>query len=264
MQQLAEDDLKQIQIEILDVVATFCKEHGIRYWIDSGTLLGSIRHKGYIPWDDDIDIGMLRPDYERFKELFNAENSRYQLICNDLDPTCIYPFAKVLDTQTVLYEPDEEHGVQTCINIDIFIYDNAPDDDAECKRMYDARDRYVMLNLLQNRLIGTHSLSKDIVKFVGYHVLRHFPVACFATKVVENAKSYDVVETGYVGNFTAVSRIKVSKHVFDSFITGEFEGKYYNIPVGYDEWLTAFYGDYMQLPPAEKRVAHHMYVAYKL
>ena len=66
MKQVTGEQLKKIQLEILDVVTQFCDANGIRYWLDSGTLLGAIRHKGYIPWDDDVDLGMLREDYERF------------------------------------------------------------------------------------------------------------------------------------------------------------------------------------------------------
>ena len=77
MRKVELEELRKIQISILDVVADFCEKHKINYWIDSGTLLGAIRHKGYIPWDDDIDIGMLREDYDKFKKLFNQYNDRY-------------------------------------------------------------------------------------------------------------------------------------------------------------------------------------------
>ena len=75
------DEVKQIQLEILDVVADFCSRNQIQYWIDSGTLLGAIRHHGYIPWDDDIDVGMLREDYDRFSELFNQMDWKYKFVC---------------------------------------------------------------------------------------------------------------------------------------------------------------------------------------
>ena len=80
MREILLDELKKTQIEILDVVDTFCRENNINYWLDSGTLLGAIRHGGYIPWDDDIDIGMLRKDYDIFLKKFNEKNERYRKI----------------------------------------------------------------------------------------------------------------------------------------------------------------------------------------
>ena len=80
MKQVTGEQLKKIQLEILDVVTQFCDANGIRYWLDSGTLLGAIRHKGYIPWDDDVDLGMLREDYERFLSIFNKSNDRYRAV----------------------------------------------------------------------------------------------------------------------------------------------------------------------------------------
>ena len=76
MREINTEELKKIQVEILDVMSQFCEKHGIQYWLDWGTLLGAIRHKGYIPWDDDVDTGMLRKDYDIFMKLFNEENDR--------------------------------------------------------------------------------------------------------------------------------------------------------------------------------------------
>ena len=81
MKNISVEELKSVQIAILDVVSKYCDEHGIRYWLDGGTLLGAVRHKGYIPWDDDIDLGMLRPDFDRFIHEFNRYDSRYVVGC---------------------------------------------------------------------------------------------------------------------------------------------------------------------------------------
>lgn len=261
MKKLNVEDMKKIQIGILDVVVDFCEKNEIHYWLDSGTLLGAIRHEGYIPWDDDIDIGMLRPDFDRFMNTFNKNNDRYLFICRELDKKCPYPYGKVLDTETVLYEPDE-NGIRSSVNIDVFVYDNAPDDENECKKMYDCRDRYSMLNALQNRMIGTSGGIKTIVKEIGFWVLKYFPEGYFAKKIVDNSKKYANQDTRTVGNFTSVSRIVGEKAIFSSFTKVKFEGKEYSAPKGYKQWLTCFYGDYMQLPPEEKRVSHHMFKAY--
>lgn len=261
LKRLSVEETKHIQMEILDAVAVFCERHGIHYWLNCGTLLGAIRHKGYIPWDDDIDIGMMRKDFDKFIKTFNNENSRYKLICNELDPSCVYPYGKVLDTDTVLFEPDER-GIKNCINIDVFVYDNAPDDLKERERMYYLRDRYTILNMLQNRMIGTHGIVKDMVKFIGYWGLKFFPRGYFASLVVKNSKRFADKETEGVGDFTSIYRMYCGKEAFSSFLKVEFEGKIYDAPIGYDTLLTAFYGDYMKLPPKELQVSHHLFKAY--
>lgn len=264
MQQVFGQELKKIQLEILDIVAEFCQQNQIQYWLDSGTLLGAIRHKGYIPWDDDIDLGMLRKDYDRFSELFNRENSRYKFICVENTPSFYLPHGKVCDTTTLLYEPDE-NGYRSAINIDIFVYDNAPDCDAVVSKMYDIRDSLRKKHWYQSMPVPkTDSFIKRTLKHLRQTVYRIRYPKNLVLKMVSNSKRYALFETKRVGNFTAFTRMSCDKRVFDSFIDVEFEGKKYKAPVGYDEWLRSFYGDYMTLPPEEKRVSHHSYVAYLL
>lgn len=260
MKQLDNEAVKKIQLEILSVVDAFCKENGIQYWLDSGTLLGAIRHKGYIPWDDDVDIGMLRDDFDAFIATFNVQNSRYQVICNEVKKDCYYPFAKVLDTHTVLYEPDE-NGLKLSINIDIFVYD-VTYGGKRAEKQYGRRDLFAKLNVLQFLYYPSKNCFKQIAKSLIHQGLKLFPKGYFASQIVRNSKKYMHTDAHMVGNFTAMSRILCDKNVFDSFVLKKFEGKEYPVPVGYDKWLTAFYGDYMQLPPIEKRVTHHSYKAF--
>lgn len=262
MREILLDELKDRQIAILDVVDAFCRENNINYWLDSGTLLGAIRHGGYIPWDDDIDIGMLRPDYDRFLAMFNKLNKQYQVFSVENDINFPYPFGKVLDTHTVLYEPNEQ-GVKLAINIDIFVYDNAPEDDKLVERMYRKRDfynkiYYFLLYKTKLRNAGKVGFVKNSIKAICGKVS-----PCFiCRKIVRNSKKYSTQNTSWVGNFLAATKIKASKEIFDSFVEVEFEGKKYKAPAGWDQWLTCFYKNYMELPPIEKRVSHHLFKAY--
>lgn len=262
MRKLQLEEVKKIQMSILDFVATFCDNNGIQYWVDSGTLIGAIRHKGYIPWDDDIDIGMLREDYNKFSKMFNCNNDRYKFVCLENTPGFYLPHGKVCDTSTVLYEPDEA-GYKLSVNIDVFVYDNAPDSDSELKKMYDVRDRLRKIHTIQNLPVyDSGSLLKNCLKHIRKIFYKTFyPKDCIE-RMILNAKKHSLSETTRVGNFTACTRMACNKRVFDSFIDVEFEGKKYKAPVGYDEWLTSFYGDYMALPPKEKQVSHHRYMAY--
>lgn len=262
MRRINETELKKTQLDILDKVASFCEDNSIYYWLDCGTLLGAIRHNGYIPWDDDIDIGMLRPDFDRFIRMFNGTDSRYKVYCIDTTPNFFYMYAKVLDTETVLYEPDE-NGVKISINIDVFVYDNAPDDDKQLKSAFDKRDFYrdaSVLRTLNNKPSGSFA-RRSFIRILRV-LLKPFPKNFFIRKMSANAKKYNSTETKRVGNFSSHTRTCCDKSVFDSFIYHDFEGRRYKIPIGYDEWLKSFYGDYMKLPPVEKRVSHHKFVAY--
>lgn len=263
MKQLDSEGLKKIQIEILDVVTDFCDKNNIKYGLYAGTLLGAVRHKGYIPWDDDIDIVMLREDYDKFMALFNLSNERYRFMCIENNKNCHVPFGKVLDTNTVLYEPDIE-GDKLAVNIDIFIYDNAPDNDKQAQKMFDTRD------YLRSRISYTNSScinnEDSIIKKAMKKLLKLYFTMLgrerILLKMVKNSKKYANKDKKKVGSFTEFSRVVCDKDIFGDFVYLEFEGKMYKAPVGWDKLLTALYADYMTLPPKEKQVTHHSFVAY--
>lgn len=264
MRPILREELKQRQIEILDAVASFCEENEISYWIDCGTLLGAIRHKGYIPWDDDIDIGMLRPDFERFAQLFNQSSKRFYFSSIDYDENFLYSHGKVMDRETVLYEPDRK-GIKLAVNVDIFVYDNAPDSEILLKKQYDKRDKYRKLHGVRVWRLRPNGnfIRRCAVRFMRI-LVKPFPKNYFMKKISAISKMYQDSDTKRVGDFTSFTRMTCDKSVFDSFTYAEFEGKQYRIPQGYDEWLKAFYGDYLQLPPEEERVTHHSFEAYVL
>lgn len=255
-------ELKHIQNEILDVFAEFCVQNDLHYWIDCGTLLGAVRHKGYIPWDDDIDVGMLRKDYEKLIALFNnSRKGRYLFKSIETDKDYPFAFGKILDTSTVMYEPDKK-GIRHSINIDVFPYDDAPDDKRRLKRMYLRRDVYKSLRLMQLGILKPNgSILKQMSIKIISNVLKIFPQNFFTKKILNNAKRYDG-KNNYVGDFTSTGYIYCDKAIFSSFVQLEFEGRWYSAPVGYDKWLKSMYGDYMRLPPEEERVSNHFFIAY--
>ncbi len=266
MSEIKLDELKKIQLDILVFIDDFCEKNNINYWIDCGTLLGAVRHKGYIPWDDDIDIGMLREDYDKFMKIFNncCNNSKYKFISYETDKNWPFPFGKVLDITTILYEPDKKHGMESSVYVDVFPYDNAPDDKKEIYNMFKKRDLYTKLMKLQ-RFSSFYVEKKNKYNFIRYpfHILMQvFPDDFFVRKSIKLSKKCISEKTKYVGNFTSFSKQYCNKSVFSSFIKLEFEGKKFNAPIGYDEWLKSFYGDYMKLPPVEKQISHHRYEAY--
>lgn len=261
MKRLSIEECKVIQTAILDEVAAFCEKNQINYWLDNGTLLGAIRHKGYIPWDDDIDIGMLREDYDRFLATFNRSSGRYKAYSIENNEEFLYPHAKVLDTETVLYEPDE-NGLKLSVNIDIFVYDHAPQSEKKTRHMYRMRDFYRTLFEVREFCKPKGPIPRKIAIQSLIWGTKLLPARFYIKQMVRNSKKYHLVQTGYVGNFMSYSQVCCPIDIFQSFIDVEFEGKFYKAPIGYDAWLRAFYSDYMQLPPVEKRVSHHSYIAY--
>lgn len=258
------DELKEIQYNILCYVDNFCRKNKINYWLDCGTLIGAIRHKGFIPWDDDIDIGMLRKDYDKFMKLFNLEGSKYKFYSIENNKKFYYPIGKVLDTSTILFEPDEK-GLKLNINIDVFVYDNAPDDEVELNKMFRIRDFNSKMKNIQffNKSFCKSSFIKEILRYILNKILYFFPKTFFLEKMIKNSKKYNNKQTKKVGNFVGLDKFVCDKDVFNEFIDVSFEGRKFKAPAGYDKWLRSNYKDYMKLPPVEKRVPHHKFVAYK-
>lgn len=269
MRQIDVEELKRIQLEIIDVVMKFCDENNISCWLSGGTLIGAIRHKGYIPWDDDIDLGMLRPDYNKFMKLFNTHNTRYKFVCYENDDKFYMPFGKVFDTSTVLYEPDEK-GIKMAVNIDIFVADNAPDDDKALRKMLMWQKIYRSLHM--GRVFPAFAppngnMFRKICVY-AFRILMHMipqvilPKNYFAGKLVKLSKTYADTNTKRVGDFVGAHYLAVDRSLFSDTVYGEFEGRKYKLPVGYDSWLRGLYGDYMQLPPEDERISHHHFKAF--
>lgn len=269
MNEIDVNELKKIQIDILDYFDSFCKKNNIHYWLDYGTLLGAIRHKGYIPWDDDIDIGMLREDYNKAEKLFNTQaDGLFIFKTPQNDKTYCYPFGKLIQTNTVLDEYGSK-GIKTGVYIDVFPYDNAPDNKNITQRMFRKRDMLGRIRRLQLPMRDGLSVSKKIIFRSMSIIMKLIPRNIINKAIDNNARRSEKVETQSVGSFTDTytdvytsKYILVPKQVFRELSEAEFEQKKYPVPANYDFWLRSLYGDYMTLPPVEKRVAHHVFEAH--
>lgn len=269
MKPLDLEGLKKVELEILDVVAKFCDEHGINYGLNAGTLIGAVRHKGFIPWDDDIDLLMLRHDYDKFTELFNKYNTRYHFCCAENEPDFPIYWGKVFDTNTKLLDTGfwDSH-----VFVDIFCWDNAPDNERALKKMNICKHILRRLSLMQFFPLGLYGITlfnfpKKIIRFVLSCIIKIIPSFImpknyFVRKMIVNAKKYMNENTKRLGNFLAPQNAVASREAFERFIDAEFEGGTYKIPIGYDEILRGLYGDYMTLPPEEERVTNHEFEAY--
>lgn len=265
MKKIEIEELKQLQLEILKDVHLFCRNNNITYYIAYGTLLGAVRHRGYIPWDDDIDIMMPRDDYVKFLKSFNGASSYLTVCAPEVNRSYYASYANVFDNRTILVEPHLSHrGVDLGVKIDVFPLDVVPDDETEYKRI-------VKNVALWNKFLGAkrNKLSKTKVRYRWKHFLLFlislpFTYAYLQKKVMEKASSLRGIETKYLDNlvYNIYPYKRFEKEWFGEAVDVEFEGLKFNAPSNYDSYLRRLYGDYMQLPPVEKRVTHHDFDAY--
>ncbi len=254
MRKLSIEECKKISIDILCDIADYCEKHDLRYYLSVGTLLGCVRHKGFIPWDDDIDIMMPRPDYQK---LIKKYDGKYII----LDPHSGYLYySKAYDPNTVKYEPGTDYRKYEPlgVDIDIFPLDGMVNDKEVLDKLYKKECFLETLLRLSNQPIF---YRKNPIKCINRIVPRIIGSKNLVKMIEKNAMTYDYDSNDYV------VRMRWSPNGFTGALPkeiygvsyGEFEGEFFRIPSGYDEWLKAFFGDnYMELPPEEKRVIHEM------
>ena len=246
-------ELRQIQMGILDKVHIFCEQNGLRYFLSSGTLIGAVRHKGYIPWDDDIDIYMPRKDYEQLLQTFSDEKGIYRAINPSTEPHYYYTFAKVVDQRTRMVEKETE-GYEIGVYMDIFPVDYVSEDLQERERIF--KQKKLLYKIRRCKISNSNPLQSKL----AYFVYKHWPLS--VRQIERRIRKLIVLEkpTRTVCNMTeAGPKMKgcFSAEDIASSVDIEFEGKIYKTMVGYKDYLERTYGDYMTLPPVEQRVTHH-------
>ena len=263
MRAIGIEELKMIQLDMLKDIHSFCVSHDIKYSLAFGSLLGAIRHKGYIPWDDDIDIMMRRDEYERFIATYG--NDRYKIA--DLSTNSGYglPFAKVEDIRTVM-EESVEGGSYYGVYIDVFPVDNVPDDISQRKVFYHKKKFWnVLYNIKVIKVKRGRSMAKNIILLMGHILLHPIKRAYIVRKMSQISQTFNAIKTNDVGIVVpADSRMEeaIPASCFDKYVSCKFEDAELMAIADYDLYLKAAYGDYMQLPPEEKRVSHHVFEAY--
>ena len=254
------EESKRLQLEILDGIDRYCRERGLRYSLAYGTMIGAVRHQGFIPWDDDIDLMMPRPDYDRFRKEFKAEGF-YVVDLAERDD-CVETFVKVCKSGTVMV--DKNFGRELWgVNVDVFPIDGAPSENLA--------EHYDSLNRIREKCFQLCPYYKSVRKgrfplMLKYFLkrLRYFYPGSFRSlkrKLVDGQKAIPYETSEIVGIYYASEKTRpfLPKRVYDEIGTILFEGREYAAPKDYDTYLTSLYGDYMQLPPVEKRVSHHAY-----
>lgn len=269
---LSKDEIRESLVAIMEEIDRVAKLLGIRYFMHAGTLLGAIRHKGFIPWDDDVDLAIFRDDYEKLVENFNnLANPRYRLIYFTNTREYLWNFAKVIDLKTCLKEytlnPPFDYGLY----VDLFALDYFDFKSSEEKVNF--RDNIIRFNRAQ--MITNFRYAPHVRKFYNLWIMMHYKWGhrfsyLFADPVVNLKKWDDYVRYYSHGQVTdhvlaVFAPIPTPKMVnvpfkaewFSESIDVEFEGRMFPVPKGYDSILKILYGDYMQLPPENKRKGEH-------
>lgn len=264
-------DLEKIQeyeLNILVYIDEICRKNQIRYYLGFGTLIGAIRHHGFIPWDDDIDILMPRPDYERFIDVMNSQEfHRYKMCCIENEKEWTAPLAKVIDTKTKLNQTGHREKMDLGLYIDVFVIDGLPEDYTERKRLYKKLDRLQKFWGAcehRNRPLNSGQIVKNSMKNMISVVMNIFSSARgFSEKINNILKEYPYDTSKFVGvnGYMPYPResVCVPKEVFGEGCEVAFEGHGFIAPAQYDLYLKKIYGDYMKLPSESERVAHHKY-----
>jgi lipopolysaccharide cholinephosphotransferase len=268
------EDLRKVQLlqlKILKEAHRVCEKHHIKYFLSDGTLIGAVRHRGFIPWDDDIDIGMLRDEYEKFCSICKTELSdEYFLQTMETDPGFVGLYAKLLLGNTVWIEQvDKNCDKQFGVNIDIFPYDVISKN--KIKQFFQNKLFVLLKLILRERKkymvevpVGIHkqiiyTISRKILNILNDNQLKYLLYKTIVKHCRNNTRKECLV-TKFGGNYY---RNKNRKSSFEKLISVQFEDAFFPIPAEYDSILINLYGDYMTLPPESKRVNAHDIYSYK-
>lgn len=272
MKPIPQEDLHPLLLDVLFAFHRYCEAHSLTYFMSDGTLLGAVRHKGFIPWDDDVDVSMVDAEYDRLIEFAKAEPflddaQRYKFLLPAELPN-FYPFLKVVDTCTCVYEKDISRSYGIGVWLDVFRFSHC---DADFSKTLEKFHRVLKLKEMNKLAIcGNFSttaykalspflaVGKGLLKLCGKTPVR------LSEQMLEIERS--MPKSGEL--LMDVTWADSDDHYFkaelwEEITLLEFEGRQFMAPKRYEEVLTAQYGDYMTLPPEKDRVRHD-YEAYYL
>lgn len=262
------NELKKIELRLMSEVDDICKREGLRYSLGGGTLLGAVRHKGFIPWDDDIDIMMPRPDYDAFIAYCATHDTPFAVRSFENDKTYVDLSAKVFDPNTVLEDDAIDGGDKTGVAIDVFVIDGLGDTEKAARKAFKKtsfkRELLVAANWKKFFRSKTHAWYVEPIRFGFFVLSRGVNKSKLFDKIQNTYKKIDFDKAKYAAAVGGAYREReiLPQSVFTEYVELPFEDKSFMAIAAYDTYLSSIYGDYMKLPPEEKRVSHHTFTAY--
>ncbi len=264
--------LKETQNVLLDMLTEMdrvCRENGLHYSLAYGTLLGAIRHKGFIPWDDDVDIVMPRPDYEKLYELVKEGRivfRKHYSLSEDRGKKGVYPFVKLLDDRYSV--KSTTHIEVPNVYLDIFPLDGMPQlPPKEQKKLHRKEVFYKAIVSLDKWYIPNNAWYSHVLRIIGFWF--YLLVKCYGrTRALKNLRAlllkYPVPENEFVDDRSWGTAYRPRPRAYyENLIDVQFEGRTFYAISAYDEHLKSCYGDYMTPPPENKRFSAHCMKIYR-
>lgn len=281
MKEILMEEQKQLALAILKSIADFCDKYGLRYYLAYGTMLGAVRHKGFIPWDDDIDIMMPRDDYNKFLAAYNGYNGFYRVCSIEKDDSYPYTMAKVFDQRTkledfTLWKQYPYAGVF----VDIFPIDGLPLKAEEQDKLFNHQQ---FLNLLvhgscmkytfshhyfdsKDSYAKIKALSRTVLKFAAITLMHPLSTQKLVKKVNQEASIYPFETSTNVSVLidcaSGNKREILPREIFENPRLYQFEQYHFKGIANYDFYLTHLFHNYMEMPPANRRLPHHNFKVY--
>lgn len=262
--------------EVLKFIDGFCRKNDLKYFLMYGSLIGAIRHKGIIPWDDDIDIMMPRPDYDRLISLFKEKGDEllpFKLFEKSLVEDYPHPIARISDQRyKIEFENEKDYGIG--LFVDIYPLDGVGSDKVKAQKHVRSSYNIASLCFLTSRkrfgVDNTTSIIRMIIKFPAYIWANIMGNRHYINKSKKKCLTYSYEDSKYVSGVAQPWRERGNdnKNIYEKEwvepIEAEFEDSTFLIPKGYDEILKMGYGDYMTPLPEDQRQTHHTYNTYRV
>lgn len=248
---LSLSEIKVIEIEILDWIVSICDKHNLTYYLSYGSLLGAVRHGGFIPWDDDVDISMPRKDYEKFLDIVESINDKRFKALSPRIREYPYHYIKVVDKTTRIVELEIDNYPDMGLWVDIFPLDNMR---SNRRTTYKKIAEY--LNAFRAAATYRVCPKKHKGKEWQWKICRLFGFRVFRDLLCKLVVKYNSETTDFIGHVPDPISYIYPSYIFNDKTVVKFEGKEYTAPSLIDEYLTITYGDYMKLPPESERQNH--------